>query len=339
MRQIKLTPQIAVAVPVRNEVARLPGLLLALAQQRGAPAFTLCLFLDECDDGSAEVIQGMESQLPFAVVTRSCNQGRSANAGAARRRAMELALDVAPGGLLMTTDADSQPSRNWLAANLAALRQADVVAGKIVRSASREPDRLDRLCAYYDRLHETRRLIDPVPWESFPSHHWTSAASLALHARHYVELGGFEERPAGEDAALADAAARAGLRLRRDGEVLVATSSRRKGRAPGGFATTLAALDTCAEEPQVAHPEDEVWRFRLQAKARRVHRSENMTELAAEVSLSMGEVMQVARVSRNGEAFASRVVCAPPHGMRMVSLSHAEALLMALQTDMLKGVA
>lgn len=320
---------IAIAVPVRNEAERLPRLLDALALQTQAPAFSLCLFFDNCDDGSQKLVEARRRDLPYPVLSDCCYGGGPPNAGAARGRAADLAVRAAPDGVILSTDADSEPTADWIASNLSALEHADVVAGRIFRRAGNAPKQ-DRLERYLDGLQALRRLLDPVPWEDEATHHWVSAASLAMRTRTYERLGGFRNLASGEDAAFGDNAARAGLRLRRDARVTVRTSSRRTGRATGGFATALAALDRWGADPMVTHPEDEAWRFSAQASARTQHPTGKFDLLAERLRLPLDEVIKVAAECANGEAFAARVVGVPPGGLRPVTLAHAEASLQLL---------
>lgn len=331
--------EIVVAVPARNEVARLPRLLDAFAAQIGAPPFTVCLFLDACDDGSVDLAHALAGRMPFPMRIACREATDPPNAGRARRAAMALATEVAPGGILLTTDADGQPAPDWVAANLSALAHADVVAGRITRRPGKPSAQQDRIEAYYDRLHRLRRRVDPVPWEADATHHWTSGASLGLSAKVYREIGGFPPISAGEDAALGDTAARGGYRMRRDAAVTVRTSGRRHGRAALGFASMLAALDEAAHPPHTCHPEDEAWRFHAQAAARMAYDRGAYPALAAHLRLSLAEVRQVAGECRNGEAFAARIVGAPPGGMRRISLDHAEAALAALMQPPSRGAA
>lgn len=319
-----------IAVPVRNEVARLPFLLKALAGQVNAPRFRVAFFFDNCSDGSKALVDEAGAHLPFSVLTGVTHAGGPPNAGLARDRAARLAIDAAPDDVLLTTDADSEPAPDWIAANLRALARADVVAGRIVRATDLPCPVQDRVEGFYDRLYRVRRELDPVAWEEAPTHHWTSGASLAMPASVYLALGGFAHVPHGEDAALCDAAARTGYRVRRDGRVVVRTSARRRGRAPGGLATALAGIDTGSIVPTTSHPEDETWRYRLQAQARRLHVGGDYRALADRLALTCAEVEQVARASVNGEAFAARIVCEPPRGMRSVGLDEAERILSQL---------
>jgi hypothetical protein len=241
--------------------------------------------------------------------------------------------------VLLSTDADSGPAHDWVATNLAALDQADLVAGRILLSEAPALLVQARLTAYYDRLYRYRRRMDPIAWEDKATHHWTSACSLAMRADTYRELNGFEPLPRGEDADLADRAWRAGYRLRRDARVVVHTSARRHGRAEGGFATMLACLDADAALPRVAHPEDEAWRYERHAQARRSFAEGHLHALATSLHLSQDDIDRVAAEVPNANAFAARVVGAPPGGMRAISLAHAEVALAALDTDVLEGAA
>lgn len=333
--------EVAIAVPVRDEADRLPRLLNALARQVGAPRFTLALFFDNCADDSLAIARRLAPTLPYRIITDCCDAGRPSNAGLARGRATALALSVAPDGLLLTTDADSCPAPDWVAATLAGLAEADVVAGRIVQQPGHAAPLQARLEVYYDRLHALRRRLDPVPWEAADTHHWTSAASLAMTSAVYRAAGGFPPLGHGEDATFADAAARLGFALRRDGAVRVATSTRRDGRAGGGFAAHLATLDTAEQPPLVAHPADEAWRYAMQAEARQRHGCDRRfyARLAAPLRLPLAEIVAVAAECTNGEAFAARIVGAPPGGMRTVTLPDAERLIAGLEQDRLEGAA
>lgn len=330
---------VAIGIPVRNEVERLPRLFTALGRQRATLPVTICLFFDNCSDGSVELAARLAHSLPFPLISERDEDGAAPSAGRARGRAMALAMRVAPAGFVLTTDADSLPDSNWVGANVDALTHADIVAGRICRTAGAAPDLQQRVSSYFDRLHLVRRWLDPVPWEDGCTHHWTSGASLGFRAPVYAALGGFPALPNGEDAAIVDAAMRAGYRARRDARVVVETSSRRQGRALRGLAAALTHFDAHAEMPEVVHPDDEAWRFGMQAEARACFERGNLHPLAAALRLDEAEVMRAADESINGEAFAAKIVGAPPSGTRLVSLAHAEVVLGALETSILAGAA
>ena len=328
-----------VAVPVRNEGARLRRLLVALALQRKAPPFALCILFDACTDDSRSVVAALADLLPFPIISECDDHGDHPNAGRARAKAAALAVAVQRGAALLTTDADSEPYPDWLAANVDALGHADLVAGRILLGDSANVSVQSRLIRYYDRLYAIRRAIDPVVWEDEVSHHWTSGASMAFRPGAYQAIGGFAPIPRGEDADIADRAWRLGFRLRRDARVTVRTSSRRRGRAPGGFAAGLALLDKTGDLPLVGHPEDELWRYRRHAEARRAFDAGVPCAPASSLGINATELRRVAVECANADAFAARVVGVPPGGMRQVSLAHAEVLLAATAGDRLEEVA
>lgn len=327
--------QVAICVPVRNEAVLLPRLLDAIAAQQGAAPLTLCLFFDDCSDESEAIVVQRAASLPFRIVSDAGGATAEPNAGRARARAMAIGLDACgDDAVLLSTDADSVPAAEWVARNLAALEVADVVCGRIVRGGELPSAVQDRVEGYFDALFALRRAIDPVPWEAALTHHYTSGASLAVRAGTYRVLGGFEPRASAEDARFVDAAHAAGLRVRRDASVRVETSSRRQGRAAAGLADHLRGLDDGAVGPTMAHPADEAWRYRAQARARAAWGDAVAIDgLAAVLGCYVSRIREVALSSVNAEAFAMRVVGAVPNGARIVTLDEAERALANFTLD------
>ncbi len=300
---------------------------------------TICVYLDGCEDDSEAVLRRASPTLPFPLVVEAGRRHDGANAGAARRSAMAIGLRVLCDrpGLLFTTDADSRPRADWIQAGIAALDKADVAAGRIVRRHAAGDPTQSRIEHYYDRLHALRRLVDPVPWEARDTHHFTGGANLAVRAAAYRALGGFRPLPSGEDAALVDDAARAGFRVRKDGAMLVETSSRRVGRAVHGLASALLALDM-GTAPLVSHPHAVAWQWRAQAAARQafstIHDPDVRIRLGDRLGLTADHVLGVARDCPNDEAFAMRIVPASPDHCGSVTLVVAEDALAMLEADL-----
>ncbi|MBW6526369.1 glycosyltransferase [Sphingomonas sp. RHCKR7] len=331
-------------VPARDEAARLPRLFEGLERLTVPPgaAVHLCLLLDGCIDRSAAIAAAYARCSVHRVHVGSMPRSVP-NAGIARHAAMLLGAAVLgrDGGVLLTTDADSWPSADWLDVTLAALHQADVIAGDLVRPGAPGDDQAqDRIEHYYARLHALRRRVDPVAWEAPMTHHRVSGANMALRTETYAALGGFAPLASGEDARLVDDAARAGLRVRRDAASVVHTSARRRGRARGGLASGLRALDRAGiAGVRVAHPADQLWQYERHALARRTHAAGDLAVLTAEIGLDADHLRGVARDCPNGEAFAMRVVPVGPDGMRQVPLAVAEAALATLLTDPTPAIA
>ena len=331
---------VAVCIPVRNEVACLPALLDALERQHAVHSLLICFLFDGCTDGSEELVSaraGSSLQLRCAAIT----DGDHPNAGRARARAMALGARSLGNadGILLTTDADCVSADDWVARSVAALEQADVVAGRIVRLPHPPSPLQDRIEAYYDRLYALRRWIDPVPWEAPITHHCTGGANLGFRAGAYTQLGGFLPLPSGEDGRIIDDAGRLGLRVRRDAACVVHTSARRVGRVAGGLADGLRHLDDPQRPVLVGHPADAAWQYRCHAEARAAFAGGDPAAVARVLGLTADHAIGVARDCPNGESFAMRIVPAAPRGERRVTLDHAEAILAALEAELLEIVA
>ena len=285
------TPRAAVAIPARDEAARLPACLRALARQRSGhgqavepSALAVLVFANNCADATAEVARDLAASLPFrlAVVEAVLPPGKS-HAGGARRKAMDAAADMLgdPRAALLSTDADGRAAPDWLAANLAALAAgADAVAGAFVpdpAEVSRLPPALRARerseAAYAALLDELAWLVDPDPHDPWPRHSIHSGASLALTLGAYRRIGGLPAVPVGEDRALFKAVRRAGMRVRHCPAARVTVSCRLDGRAAGGMADTLRrrGLDGDAPtDPRLEPMADAFWRFRCRRVFRRV---------------------------------------------------------------------
>ncbi|MEJ8630706.1 glycosyltransferase [Sphingomonas sp. I4] len=189
-----------ICVPARDEVAMLPGLLSAIAALSvERDRLSLCLYLDDCRDGSGALLDRLASSLNFRLIVARGGDRGTPNAGAARRAALAMGLDLLAGGegALFTTDADSQPGRDWIAAGISALARAEVAAGRIVRRDAAADPQQCRIEAYYDRLHRHRRIVDPVPWEACDTHHFSGGANIAIRASAYRTLGGIQPLSSG----------------------------------------------------------------------------------------------------------------------------------------------
>src|SRR5580700_10887250 len=120
--------RIAVAIPARNEAERLGDCLASLAGQRqafGDPPFPepfgVVVFLNGCNDRSFDIAAQMAPLLPYPIRILDGDLPLSFNhAGGARHVAMALAADWIEEldgdvGYILTTDADSRPSKTWIA--------------------------------------------------------------------------------------------------------------------------------------------------------------------------------------------------------------------------------
>ena len=287
-------PGFVVAIPVRDEEERLPACLRALAQQRdqlGQPIppalIRIAVFANNCADQSANLARSLAEcwSLTIQVIEASLPPA-AAHAGSARRAAMDIAeawlgAGGERGGVILTTDADSQVAPNWIAANLAAFDAgAEAVLGRIDLDSEgkflpRALHRRGRLEDMYERLlTELSWLLDPLEHNPWPHHATISGASLGITRTAYRRIGRLPRVPVGEDKALIALLSRQDARIRYCPTIHVTTSARTNGRAPGGVAETLRirsrdpeALCDEALEPFSTAFARALWRGRL----RRLH--------------------------------------------------------------------
>ena len=262
--------RLSVVVPARDEAERLPALLAALAAQRDADGRPFArgtvealVLVNNSTDGSAEVAR---AAAPWARVAEVALDAPNAHVGRARQILMDAAcvrlLSAGrPDGLICSTDADTRPAPDWLAATAAEARGVDAVGGRALllpdERAALAPGvrRLALLeLAYRRAVEDLRALYAHEPWDPAPRHHHHFGASLAVRADAYAAVGGLPARERYEDIALVHALWAAGRRVRHSGRVRVWTSARTDGRAQGGLAHDVARWTAHAEvgtEPAV----------------------------------------------------------------------------------------
>jgi hypothetical protein len=100
---------VLVAIPVRDEAEEIGPCLLVLAAQRAAQIDAVMLCLNNCHDGTADVVRAIGDHLPFRMhpIEVTLPDGCT-GAGCARRIAREHAALVGRGGVLLTPDADAR---------------------------------------------------------------------------------------------------------------------------------------------------------------------------------------------------------------------------------------
>lgn len=285
---------LVVSVPARNECERLPALLGALAFQTYEDAIVL-LSLNNTTDQSRDVIDAVckEYCKLNVIVDVATFEANDAHAGSARGRAMDVAVDIAaPDGLIVTTDADARPPRDWLAKNLSAIsRGLDIVGGRIVID---EAEPLDSHVAaaraladrYWARVCEYEDRIDPVAWDLPPRHGDHTGASLCVTVEAYRRSGGVPVIPVGEDRALVQAIVKQGGRLAHPAEIRTRVSPRIHGRATGGMAEHMKLMtENSHRNCNVLLPSFKQWQTR--ARWRRNVRKRGGAALVAELEESL----------------------------------------------------
>ena len=276
-------PSMVVAIPVKDEEARIDACLCALANQTDVD-FTdiaVILLVNNCRDSTVARVRALATDLPFRLDLREVELPPAyANAGWARRLAMEAAAElVAPDGLILTTDADTLVETDWIAANRREIEAgADAVAGYVMADPTElmelGPDILERGSLeweYQQLVAEMVARVDPDPHDPWPRHNQNCGASAAITLATYRRIGGLPPRPVGEDRALFEMVRRVDGRIRHSLDVQVVTSARTDGRALGGLSDAIRlrgepdhACDEMLEVAMVAFRRA-LWRRRLRA--------------------------------------------------------------------------
>jgi hypothetical protein len=135
---------------------------------------------------------------------------------------------------LATTDADTTVPPRWLVRQLAwEERGADGVAGLVDLA---DGDGLSRRAQ-----RRWRELVDRAGIGI--DHPHVHGANLGMRADVWLAAGGFSHCAVGEDHELWRRARQIGARLVGAPDIVVRTSARTSGRAPGGLAALLAAFE------------------------------------------------------------------------------------------------
>lgn len=213
---------IAVVIPVHNEQAHLNACLSsvhAAASSRLLEGETVVVVvvLDDCNDASRDIAMQWSAQV---VELQARNVGRARAMGA------EHALALGASWLAFT-DADTEVSANWLAAQRGLA--ADAVCGTVaVRDWG----------VYQDTVQEHHR----INYQDEDGHGHIHGANLGVAADAYRLAGGFRPLVTGEDVALVADLERSGAMIVWSAAPRVHTSARESYRAPLGFGATLERL-------------------------------------------------------------------------------------------------
>jgi glycosyltransferase involved in cell wall biosynthesis len=217
-----------VVVPAHNERVHLPRCLRALATAAvclPVPTLTVVV-LDATDDGSDRLVGQFGHDVQFVSVEAG-NVGAARAAGFEYARASYDGIDSAQIWYA-TTDADSVVPADWLVRMTAS--DADMVLGVVqVASWRNYPAAVARR---YLHAYRSKSL----------GHNHVHGANMGFRADAYWAVGGFRALKTGEDVELVDRFDAARFHIHRDAALSVATSDRRDGRAPGGFAHHLREL-------------------------------------------------------------------------------------------------
>jgi len=241
-----------IAVPACNEEARIEACLEACARSASLSglAVRILVLVNGTDDGTSRRALAWAARPHRSLTLVEVDFVPDlAHAGAARRLVMELAgANAAPDTVLLTTDADAQPSARWVGDCVEHLRTGtSLVCGRVALDPDEEARLPPHVLAvghiehrYRQLSQELERLMDPDPWNPHPHHGTASGASLAIRVQDLRAVGGVPLLRCAEDKALARRVRAHALPVVFTHDAQVTVSCRTVGRAPGGMADTLA---------------------------------------------------------------------------------------------------
>lgn len=264
--------EVCVIVPVRNEAATLTSTLDALAYQidlQGQPfhrdRYEIVLLANNCTDESAAIAHQFAQchpDLNLHIVERTLPT-QEAHIGRVRQMLMHEAYRRLKqigrkGGIIASTDGDSQVSPTWIAATLQEIAcGADAVGGRILldRAGLSQLEPYARAChlrevGYRSLIAELESYLDPDYYDRAPRHFQHYGASFAVTAEIYDRAGGLPLVRTPEDVALYRALLRVDARFRHSPSVRVTTSARPLGRTEIGLANQLSVWTTMGQQQQ-----------------------------------------------------------------------------------------
>ncbi|MGI8555805.1 MAG: glycosyltransferase [Pyrinomonadaceae bacterium] len=251
----------SIVIPVRDEALHLEKSLASFSKQvdlRGKTLnpdlFEIIVLTNNCSDNSFEIagkFQADNESLNLHIADIKTSK-TNANSGFIRGLLMQkaherLISNSKNGGIIMTTDGDTQVSTDWIAANIFEIKNgADAVGGRILFN-SEELAKMNSSARRFHLIDEKYRLLsaelesnlDYLSHDSLPRHHQHFNGSFAVTTDAYRKAGGIPDVRFLEDVAFYQSLLRIDAKFRHSLLVKVYTSSRETGRAEAGLSTQI----------------------------------------------------------------------------------------------------
>ena len=234
---------LGIVIPAHNEETCLPSCLAALQTAASHPALggeavRIHIVLDDCDDGSEDVLKRWQQRCSSAQVALTYSLIEKRKVGAARASGADRLLREGVRWLAFT-DADTQVSPEWLVQQLKL--DVDVVCGSVaVDDWSPHAGQAAMLRTHFSQTYNDR-----------DGHRHIHGANMGVAAAAYIKAGGFQSVPCHEDVYLVAALERIGARFAWSAAPRVITSARTDARARGGFGDTMLRVvaEAAARQP------------------------------------------------------------------------------------------
>ncbi len=301
-----LRGQAVVSIPACDEEALIPAVIAALAKAAMAVDLDCSLIIvvnnsaDRTYEAASTALENWADRIHGAVVELTLDPS-IANVGHARRFGLELAASIVQAQFLLSTDADTEVSENWIAEACSALRVVDMVCGLTdvdpVELALLPPSVMaagDAESAMENAVNRLWRAVMKCNRRGLPNK--GAGANMAMTASSYRNCGGLPPLSSNEDRALHELYERQGRLIAHSQAMCTRTSLRLESRTLNGMGACLVER-AHAENPLL---DDELMpitvllpRMLLQRHLMQ-HRSSRASETER-----LAEVLQVAPVALN----------------------------------------
>lgn len=253
---------VSTVIPVRDEAENLSETLESFTNQidlQNLPLapdiFEVIVLVNNSGDNSAAIAADWQSKNPtfnfhFAEINLP---DENANIGFVRRLLMNeayfrLTSNKFGGGIIATTDGDTQISDDWIANIVGEIENgADAVGGRILID-EKEFNLLDEKTRSFHLFDEEYRMLaaeledfcDNLPHDCNPRHHQHFNGSFAVKTDAFERAGGIPAVKFLEDVAFYKALLRIDAKFRHSPKVKVCTSARNRGRTALGLSTQFS---------------------------------------------------------------------------------------------------
>lgn len=115
VRQDQSPTQFTVIIPARNEAANIKACVDSiLAQDYPTYAFEIIVIDDFSEDDTAFIVNALNAQFPQVRLLKLADHCKDGETLAYKKKAIEIAVSVAKGNWIVTTDADCIVPKKWL---------------------------------------------------------------------------------------------------------------------------------------------------------------------------------------------------------------------------------
>jgi|GEM_PF-3150813 len=253
-----LRGQAVISIPACDEEDLIRAAIAALAKAAMAVDLdcSLVIVVNNCADRTFEAastaLENWADCIHGAVVELTLDPS-IANVGHARRFGLELAASIAQAQFLLSTDADTQVSENWIGEACSALRVVDMVCGLTdvdpVELALLPPSVMaagDAESALEKAVNRLWRAVMKCHLRGLPNK--GAGANMAMTASSYRDCGGLPPLASNEDRALHELYERQGRLIAHSQAMRARTSLRLESRTPNGMGACLVER-AHAEDP------------------------------------------------------------------------------------------